>query len=323
MNIGIIIGRFQVPFLHEGHKLLIQTALDKSDKVIVLLGSANRAPSPRNPFNFTHRAETISKCFPNSVVCYPLNDYLYSDSQWMTDVALTISKVTKGTDRITLFGHFKEGNDYLTWFPQYKNYNVESDIKIDGTAIRNDNIYLLPNSVQQDIAAYDMEKEHFKDYKYPEALNICCADTVLECAGHVLLIRRKYAPGKGSWALPGGHKNNNETFLDAALRELEEETNVRVPMKILRKSIKNTMLFDNPNRSGGLVRCTLAVHIVIGLDPVSNTLPRANGNDDASETRWVPLNKVLNDYVMFDDHSDIISVMTGTMPTLAVSKMSL
>ena len=41
-----------------------------------------------------------------------------------------------------------------------------------------------------------------------------------------LLIKRKYDPFKGVWALPGGFIRKNEELLSAATRELKEETGV-------------------------------------------------------------------------------------------------
>ncbi|MGW2370530.1 NUDIX domain-containing protein, partial [Streptomyces sp. NPDC001667] len=46
--------------------------------------------------------------------------------------------------------------------------------------------------------------------------------------GHVLLVERGWDPYEGHWALPGGHIDLGETSLDAAVRELEEETGVHV-----------------------------------------------------------------------------------------------
>ena len=44
----------------------------------------------------------------------------------------------------------------------------------------------------------------------------------------VLLCRRGKAPNIGSWTLPGGAQDIGETCQDAARRELEEETGLRV-----------------------------------------------------------------------------------------------
>ncbi len=43
-------------------------------------------------------------------------------------------------------------------------------------------------------------------------------------AGRVLLIRRGQNPGRDRWTLPGGYVEADETFDDACLREVEEET---------------------------------------------------------------------------------------------------
>lgn len=42
----------------------------------------------------------------------------------------------------------------------------------------------------------------------------------------VLLIKRLNDPYKNSWALPGGFVDGNEGLLDAAIRELKEETSL-------------------------------------------------------------------------------------------------
>jgi 8-oxo-dGTP diphosphatase len=43
----------------------------------------------------------------------------------------------------------------------------------------------------------------------------------------VLLVKRREAPYRGAWALPGGYVRENEGLEHAALRELEQETGVR------------------------------------------------------------------------------------------------
>jgi len=50
--------------------------------------------------------------------------------------------------------------------------------------------------------------------------------TIQNDALKILLIKRKYEPFKGQWALPGGFVRQNESLEAAAKRELKEETNV-------------------------------------------------------------------------------------------------
>lgn len=322
MKLGVLIGRFQVPEMHEGHRFLVREMLEQCDEVLVLFGSANRAKSVKNPFSYPERAQAAKKLFPKIWVA-PLNDYLYNDSQWMADVAATIEALKVLVQQkhntkveVVLYGHQKDGNDYLNWFPQFEYVNVNSEILISGTQIRESFLHLLPQSVQDDFNYFEKERKQFLSYPYPDSLNICCGDAVVECLGHVLLIQRKWAPGAGNWALPGGHKHTQETFLDCAIRELYEETNLRVPEKVVRGSIRGTKLFDSPKRSSGIPKLTQAVHIVLKPDQ-DGSLPRARGQDDAQQTRWVPIAECLNSYQLHDDHGDIISQMTGVQPNLA------
>ena len=317
MKTGIIIGRFQ-PF-HVGHLHSVGVAASQVDKLYVLVGSANACRSIKNPWTFAERKDMIrSKLWSNhisNVEIVPLNDYPYNDTQWIADVRATAEHYDMG--KPTLFGHMKEGNDYLKWFPDWKYRDIETPHPVNATSIRfrmyETDDPAMPRTVRDDFAYYESEKRAFAGYPFPETLNFNCGDAVVECQGHVLLIRRLRAPGAGAWALPGGFKDRDETFLDCAVRELQEETNIRVPEKVLRGSIVKTELFDSPKRSFGIPRNTLAVYFRINPDP-DGGLPRANGADDAAECKWFPLTDVLNSMELYDDHAHIISKVTGVMP---------
>lgn len=56
------------------------------------------------------------------------------------------------------------------------------------------------------------------------------ANTVVEREGEVLLVRLNYGPRDGRWALPGGLVEADETPVDAARRETEEETGFSVEL---------------------------------------------------------------------------------------------
>jgi len=321
-KLGIFIGRFQPA--HEGHLHAIGIAASQVNQLLVLIGSANQCRSIKNPFSFYERKTMlIKKCRAAGITnihILPLNDHRYNDEQWISDVKVTAENFIDSSS-VILFGHYKEGNDYLKWFPEWEYRSIEATYTVNATAIREqwfkDDDFNLPETVRADWKYYQAEKERFKNYPFIETLNFNCSDAILICQGKVLLVKRKFSPGKGAWALPGGFKNAKETFLDCAIRELQEETNVRVPEKVLRGSVVKTQLFDSPTRSFGIPRNTMAVLIKIQPD-ADGKPPRANGQDDAEEVKWIGISDVLNRENLYDDHAAIISEMTGAKPIPAI-----
>lgn len=111
---------------------------------------------------------------------------------------------------------------------------------------------------------------------------------------HVLLIERGWDPYEGHWALPGGHVDPGETSLHAAVRELEEETGVRVADGDLHQ----IGTWDAPGRDprGRYVTVAYLAHVPVGTEAVAG--------DDARTAKWVPLDD-LPEQLAFD-HADIL-----------------
>lgn len=95
----------------------------------------------------------------------------------------------------------------------------------------------------------------------------------------VLLIRRGKPPRMGEWSLPGGRIEPGEKALDAALRELKEETGVTARITGLLDVVDG--LFPEAGRH--------FVLIDYGAEWVSGE-PVAG--DDALEARFVPMDQV-------------------------------
>src|SRR6218665_3224893 len=94
---AIYIGRFQP--VHNGHRVLLQRALASARQVIVVLGSAWQARSPKNPLTWQVR------------------DY-YNQAVWVQAVHRAVAPFTAGGARIGLVGHFKDAtSSYLSAFP--------------------------------------------------------------------------------------------------------------------------------------------------------------------------------------------------------------
>lgn len=319
---GVFIGRFQPA--HDGHIEALATAARQCQELIILVGSANQCRSIKNPWTFTERRaqlfDKLSKVVDvSNIKIIPLNDHPYNDAAWIAEVKLLVASVSyhAANAQPVLFGHQKEGNDYLKWFPDWKYKEVGSLYNINATQVRMQMFATddpnMPQTVKNDWNYYTREALLFANYPFPETLNFNCADALVLCLDKILLIQRARAPGRDAWALPGGFKNANETFKECAIRELMEETNIRVPEKVIRGSVVKTQLFDSPKRSFGIPRNTLAVMIRVNPDPDGKP-PRANGADDAAACGWFDVDDALNKMELYDDHGAIIAEMTGIVP---------
>lgn len=60
---------------------------------------------------------------------------------------------------------------------------------------------------------------------YPDHPVVGVGALVLD-SGRILLVKRAYPPGRGRWSVPGGHIELGEGVLEAAVRELKEETGI-------------------------------------------------------------------------------------------------
>ncbi|HWU10549.1 MAG TPA: NUDIX hydrolase [Streptomyces sp.] len=123
------------------------------------------------------------------------------------------------------------------------------------------------------------------------------ADVVLLAAGHVLLIQRRWDPHAGSWALPGGHVDAGEASLQAAVRELKEETGITVTADELRQ----VGAFDAPGRD------PRGRYVTVAYTATLPELTAPTPLDDAADARWWPIN-ALPDLAF--DHADILTTTT-------------
>lgn len=62
--------------------------------------------------------------------------------------------------------------------------------------------------------------------KILENVPIACVDIAIIVDGSVLLVKRKDAPAKGEWWVPGGRILKGETMKDAAKRKAQEEVGI-------------------------------------------------------------------------------------------------
>ena len=115
--------------------------------------------------------------------------------------------------------------------------------------------------------------------------------------GQVLLIRRGNPPRQGEWSMPGGKLEWGEKAVDAALRELAEETGVTGEILGLIDVVDG--IFTS-RTTGNVTR-----HYVL-IDYVAHYLyGTVAAGDDASEARFVALDTI-ETYGLWDETIRII-----------------
>lgn len=115
-------------------------------------------------------------------------------------------------------------------------------------------------------------------YDYPRpAVTADCVVIAKENEPKVLLIRRGNEPFKGCWAFPGGFMNMEETAEQCAVRELEEETGLKVT------EIKQIGAYSKVDRDPRGRTVTVAYLVVI------DKAEAVKGGDDAAKAQWFPI----------------------------------
>jgi bifunctional NMN adenylyltransferase/nudix hydrolase len=153
------------------------------------------------------------------------------------------------------------------------------------------------SKLAQEWRALQSYKNEWAPAPYPPVF--VTVDALVTCANHVLLIRRAHAPGAGLLALPGGFIEQRETVYQSAVRELREETQLRLLESTMRDSLKPVVVFDHPDRSLRGRTITHAHHFDLG----ARELPEVRAADDARSASWVPIEQLceLEDQC-HDDH---------------------
>lgn len=300
----------------------------------------------RRSFPEQTNSQRRATSFEDRILIDRVYDFPYTEHEWIAQVQEIVGDIAgeRSAKNIVMVGHDKDSSSYyLKLFPQWKFIDtgyeeIDNGIirKIDATEIRNmifedklqyatgvlNNavIEILANDRQANRVFYDELKQEYdfiRQYRAswasaPFPPVFVTTDAIVVQSGHILLVKRGQNPGKGLWAIPGGFIDQAEGIDECAIRELLEETSIKLQPEVLRRCIRHVQVFD---RRGGVSqedRGRIITHAHLFKLDDTKELPKVKGADDAAEAKWIPLGE-LNNREIFSDHSQIIHAMLGKL----------
>lgn len=218
-DVGVIVGRFQVPDLHEGHCDVIEYVCDNHDKVIVFLGVSPIKATAENPLDFQARKQMLEAAYPERLDILYINDR-YSDEVWSRGLDEQIHHLLTANQTAILYGGRDSFIDHYKG--QFPTQELEAEEKVSGTEIRNE--------VGKKRTKASVEWREGATWaalaRFPTTYTTVDIAIFNEDETRILLGRK---PDEGLWRLPGGFADPaSETFEQDARREAQEETNLSI-----------------------------------------------------------------------------------------------
>lgn len=268
MQLGAIVGRFQVPELTDGHKKLLDYVHEHHGQVLVAVGCITaKERTKRDPLDYHVREAMIKQYAPNAIVI-PVTDCPGNDELWSQNLD-SILRTICPMGEITLYG----GRD--SFIPHYKGNNktfkIELEFSPSGTDIREfvGNRIRLSGDFRAGVI-YSMANMYQRVYP--------TVDIAIISDGHVLMGRK---PNEDKWRLPGGFVDIRDQSLEAAAcREAFEETGIKILLEDLKYvgSVRTTDGRYNPEKDDAAITTTLFVAEKWKGNPLAG--------DDLKEVRW-------------------------------------
>lgn len=263
-SFGVIVGRFQVHELHDGHMELIRTVRGLHNRVIIFLGVSPVLASRRNPLDFITRKRMIQAAFPD-VTVLSMPD-MVSDDAWSKELDKRIKEVA-GIGEVTLYG----GRD--SFVPVYTGEFKPIELPL--------HIHKSGEDVRAEVSSTVMASPDFRagviyaaTNQYPKV--VTCVDiAILSNSGKLLLARK---PHEKLWRFVGGHAYVNSTsFEDDAYREVQEETGLTLDAGL---SYLGSFNIEDWRYKKEIDRVRTIFYIGY------NTFGAAQAKDDIDEVHW-------------------------------------
>ena len=272
-EVGVMIGRFKTPYLHEGHVGVLDKISEMHSNVVIFLGIPRIQNTKRNPLDFATRRKLIQEKCPEAIVmALPDNR---SDEKWSENVDNTLATIFPEKEAI-LYG--SRDSFIPHYHGKHKTKMLDSIESHNATEIRaNAASEVLDSDEFRAGVIYGITKQ--RPVTYP-TVDIVVANN----DGQILLARK---PAEDKFRFVGGFVDRtDENFEMAARRELYEETKLSglKPTYIASKQIVD---WRYEREDSGIMTTLFLFH-------EWDQMGRAEASDDIAEVRWFELSDLFS-----------------------------
>jgi bifunctional NMN adenylyltransferase/nudix hydrolase len=131
-KLGVVVGRFQIPELHEGHVHLLDTVAKRHRQVLILLGCSNDVMDLDDPYNFEIRMLMLCGRYPLAHIL-PLHDSPISNEEWS-------QKLDRAVETVALNGEAILYGSRDSFIPKYSGKHLCEEIpeiaQVSATRVR-------------------------------------------------------------------------------------------------------------------------------------------------------------------------------------------
>jgi bifunctional NMN adenylyltransferase/nudix hydrolase len=276
MKINIVVGRFQVDDLHDGHRYLLDIANKEGDKLVVLLGCTVVKLDKKDPLDFETRKVMIQSLYPEALVI-PVWDNK-SDKVWSDNLDQIIEELCwqmppDEWHEAILYHSRDSFRSHYSGICKCK--EIEALIEDNGTRLREEVRQMPPLNSKQ----YRQGIIKASGMGYPKVYAVVDMFVYNHETGKVLLGRRK---DEKEWRLFGGFSDpTDQGFKYTAQRELKEECGLDIPIGNF-ETIDSFPVDDWRFRG----REDKIITTLYWVDADSETADEAVGSDDIFEVKW-------------------------------------
>lgn len=273
MDVGVVVGRFQVDDLHEGHKALLEFARRRHPNLVVFIGVAPFEGTKNNPLSYQLREQMIREHCPKATIL-PIFD-VFDDKLWSAQLDSLVNRLYYGSTATLYCGRKSFKPHYYGEFEVVVQTFRE---RRSGTEVRD----LIGDSPDHQ-ASFRAGIIH--QTQKPFTTVKMCVDIAVTNKENKVLLGHKQAEQKREvgklWRFPGGQVDSSDDSLEfAAKRELYEETDVLCEGKL--SYIGSFLVGDWRNNGTGLSTFT-------ALFECEATMGGSKAKDDLDEIKWFPV----------------------------------